>query len=157
MSGEVRTQGTQVYFVDTINSPQALKTILNVFDVGEFGPGADDIETTNFDSTAKEYLVGLPDNGECTLQVNFKPTDAVHQLLNSWAGTSNRVTFMVAFADGTTAPTLSGNTIVAPTGRTSASFSASVKTFRNAVKKNDAVRTTITLRISGGITWTYHA
>ncbi len=157
MSGEVRTQGTEVYFGDTINSPQALKKIINVMDVGEFGPQADDIDVTNFDSTAKEYLVGLPDNGEASLQVNFKPNDAVHQLLNSWAGTSNRVTFIVCFADGTTAPTFVANAVVAPTNRTSAKFTASVKAFRNAIKKNDAVRTTLTLRISGGITWSYHS
>ena len=47
--------------------------------------------------------------------------------------------------------------VVAPTNRTSAKFTASVKTFRNAVKKNDAVRSTVTLRISGGITWSYHS
>lgn len=157
MSGEVRTQGTEVYFGDTINSPQALLKILNVMDVGEFGPQADDIDVTNFDSTAKEYLVGLPDNGEATLQINFKPNDAVHQKLQGWAGTSNRVTFIVCFADGTNAPTFVANAVVAPTSRTSAKFTASVKTFRTAIKKNDAVRATCTLRISGGITWTYHS
>lgn len=101
--------------------------------------------------------MGLPDNGECTLQINFKPNDAVHQQLNGLAGTSNRLTFIVCFADGTTAPTLTGNAITAPSNRTSAKFTASVKSFKQGIKKNDAVRVTCQLRISGAITWAYHS
>lgn len=157
MSGETRTQGTELFFGDTFNSPQAIKKVINVVDVGEFGPQADDIESTNLDSTAKEYFVGLPDNGEATIQLNMKFTDPVLQLLEGRAGTETQFTFCVAYADGTNAPTLTGNTLTPPTQRSSDKFLASVKSFRKGVKKNDLVRVTMALRISGGITHTYHA
>jgi hypothetical protein len=157
MSGEVRTQGTEVFLIDTVNSPQSVKKIVNVMDVGEFGPQAGDIDVTNFDSTAKEYLTGLPDNGEATLQLNYKPNDSVHQFLQSQAGNGVRFQFAICLADGTSPPTLTGNTPTLPNNRTSALFTASVKQFRTGIKKDDAVRSPLSLRISGGITWKYHS
>lgn len=155
MSGEIRTQKTQVYLLNTVDTTGDVEEIKNVTDVGEFGPQADDIEATNLMSDAKEYFVGLPDNGQADLQINFDPTDPVHQLLNDIAGTANRLQFMVAFSDGTGAPTDVGGVLTAPVNRTTAKFTASVKSFRGAVKANDLVRDTCSLRISGAITWTY--
>lgn len=157
MSGEVRTQGTQIWVLDTYNSPQAIREILKVMDIGNFGPKAPDIDITNFSSTAKEYLVGLADNGEVALQLNFKPTDTVHQFLNGRAGTATTLQFCIGLADGTTSPTQAANVFVAPTSRTSFIFTASVKSFEPGIKKDDAVRVNCSLRITGAITSTYHA
>lgn len=158
MSGEIRTQKTQVYLYDTVSTTGDIEEIKNVTDVGEFGPMADDIDATNLMSDAKEYFVGLPDNGQADLQLNFDPQDPVHQLLNDIAGTDNRLQFMVAFSDGTAGPTAPGGVLTAPVGtRTCAKFTASVKSFRGSVKANDLVRDTCSLRISGAITWSYKA
>lgn len=152
MSGELRTQKTEVYILDT-----TIKKILNVADVGEFGSQADDIDVTNLDSTAKEFLTGLADNGELTLQINVNPADPVHQMLSESAGTGVRFPFCVALSDGTTPPTGTAGVITPPadTDRTSFVFSASVKSFRFGIKQNDAVRAPCVLRISGGITKTW--
>lgn len=155
MSGELRTQGTQVWVLDDTATVISVLEIPNVSDVGEFGPQADDIDVTNLMSTAKEYLVGLPDNGEATLQINFNPQDPVHQFLNDLAGTQTRLQFMVGLSDGTAAPTNVGGTLTTPTARTTAKFEASVKSFRGSIKANDADRATCSLRISGAITWHY--
>ena len=153
MSGEVRTQGTEVFILDT-----TIKKIPNVVDIGEFGPQADDIDVTNFDSVAKEYLTGLPDNGELTLQINLDTTNAVHQLLSAQAGTGTRFQFAVCLSEGTADPTVTGGNIVPPDAdeRTSYVFLASVKSFRRAIKTNDANRVNCVLRISGGITTTWY-
>lgn len=155
MSGELRTQGTQVWVLDDQSTVVAVLEIPNITDVGEFGAQADDIDVTNLMDTAKQYLVGLPDNGEATLQVNFNPQDTTHQFLNDLAGTQARLQFMVGLSDGVAAPTNVGGVLTTPSARTTAKFTASVKTFRTAIKANDADRTTITLRISGAITWHY--
>jgi hypothetical protein len=155
MSGEIRTQKTQVYICDTATT---CTPIPNIADLGEFGEQSDDIETTNLDSLAKEYLTGLPDNGELTLQINLNPQNLMHQLLAANAGSGVRFGFCVALSDGTTAPTASGSVITPPlaSARTSFVFTASVKSFRQAYKKNDAARVNVTLRISGAITKTWH-
>lgn len=150
MGNEVRTQGTEVFILDT-----TIKKILNVSDMGEFGPQADDIEVTNFDSVAKEFLTGLPDNGEVTLQINLDPEDAVHQLLSGEAGSGNRFQFAVCLSEAATDPTVTGGNIVPAAGRTNYVFLASVKSWRRGIKQNDAVRINCVLRISGGITETF--
>ena len=154
MSGEIRTQGTQVYIHDTTGTP-SVKAIPNVVDIGEFGPQADDIDITNFDSAAKEFLTGLADNGELTLQLNLDPSNAAHRLLDAKAGNGERFKFAVCLSDGTAAPTLASTVFTAPTGRTSYIFEASVKAFRRAIKTNDANRVNCVLRISGAIATTW--
>ncbi|MDC8013970.1 phage tail tube protein [Tahibacter soli] len=158
MSGEIRTQGTQVYIYDKTATPSAdVKQIPNVVDIGEFGPQADDIDVTNFDSAAKEYLTGLADNGELTLQLNLDPASPAHRLLDANAGKGERFKFAVCLSDGTAAPTLVSTVFTAPTGRTSYLFEASVKAFRRAIKTNDANRVNCVLRISGAIATTWKA
>ena len=153
MTGEVRTQGTEIFVLDSAGSPTQVLKIGNVSDIGDFGPQADDIETTNLDSTAKEYLTGLPDNGEATLQINQNFQNASHALLESNAGNGERFIFMVCFADGSNDPTMTagGADITPPAGRSWRKFTASVKSYRMKVAKNDAVRITCALRISGSI------
>lgn len=154
MSGEVRTQLTEVFILDTSTT---IKKILNVADVGEFGPQADDIEVTNLESTAKEFLTGLGDNGEVTLQLNLIPTDLMHQLLAAQAGSGTRYQFAVCLSEGATDPTVLAGAIVPPAAsvRTTFIFTASVKAFRHGIKANDAVRTHCVLRISGAIATTW--
>lgn len=152
MSGEVRSQLTQLYAC--LAGGTTVATIGNVADLGEFGGQADDIDVTNLDSLAKEYLVGLVDNGELTLQINLNPQDANHQDLFAKQGNGVRYPFLVGLSDGTTAPTAVGGALVAPlaSARTSFKFMASIKSFRFGAKTNDAIRVTCTLRISGAIT-----
>lgn len=152
MSGELRTQKTHVHMLDT-----TIKKIENVADIGEFGEQADDIDVTNLDSDAKEFLTGLPDNGELTLQLNLKATDPVHQKLSDEAGSGNRFPFCVGLSDGTAPPTVAAGALVPPAAadRTSFTFLASVKSFRTGIKTNDAIRVNCTLRISGKITKTW--
>lgn len=153
MAGEVRTQGMELYILDT-----TIKKIINVDDIGEFGPQADDIETTNYDSVGKEFITGLADNGEATIRINVIPDDPVHQLLFAEAGTGRRFQFAVCGSEGATDPTVSGGAIVPPLAsvRTTDIFTASIKTAKRTRTKNEIVRGNITLRLSGGIATTWY-
>jgi hypothetical protein len=153
MSGEARTQKTEIGYLDT-----TFKKIPNVADGGEVGPQADDIDSTNFDSDAMEFLTGLANNGEMTLQINLDPQDAVHQQLADEAGSGNRFPFWVGLSDGTALPTVVSGALVPPlaSARTSYTFLASIKSFREAFKKNDIVRVNVTIKLSGGITRIWH-
>lgn len=155
---EVRTQGTEVFMLDSAASPPALVKIGNVASVGDFGPQADDIDVTNLDSTAKEYLVGLPDNGEATLAINMDPQSEAHRLLFGLAGTDQRRYFCVAYSEGATDPTIAAGEIVPPpaANRSSSIFFAAVKSARRSVPTNDVVRVTVALRISGAIEETFY-
>lgn len=154
MSGEIRTQGSEIWMLDATQSPGALVKIGNVVEYGDFGPQADDIDTTNLESTAKEKMSGLPDNGDATLNINFADIES-HRLLLDVCGTGERFYFLIGYSDGTADPTTDGDTITAPASRTCDLFYASVKSFRKSVKTNDAIRATVALAISGSITTTW--
>jgi len=153
MTGEVRSQHCELWYADT-----TLKKIGNISDIGEFGAMSDDIDVTNLDDLAKQFLTGLGDNGEITLQINLNPTDTVHQDLFAKQGNGNRYSFCLGLSDGTTPPTAPAGVMTPPAAaaRTSYVFLASIKSFKQAIKTNDAVRVTVTLRISGAITATWH-
>ena len=59
---ELRTQGTELYMLDPDASAgnEVLK-IGNITGYGDFGKQANDITTTNLDSTAVEKISGLPE------------------------------------------------------------------------------------------------
>lgn len=154
MSGEILTQGTEVWVLDTTQSPPALLKLANATGFPEYGPESSDIDATNLDSTAMEWLTGLPDNGEVTPTMNLAD-NASHRWLFANQGTGQRYSFFIGFSDGTSDPTTDGTTITPPTGRTCDIFQASVKTFRNSVEGNDIVRATCSLRISGAISRTW--
>lgn len=154
MSGEIRTQGSEIWMLDSTQSPAALVKIGNTSEYGDFGPQSDDIDTTNLESVAKEKIAGLPDNGDATLNINFADI-ASHRLLNDQVGSGERFQFLIGYSDGTADPTTDGSTITAPSGRTSDSFLASVKSFRKSVKTNDVIRAVVALSISGAITTTW--
>jgi hypothetical protein len=155
MSNEIKTQGTEIWVLDTTQSPGVLLKLANITNFGDFGPQSDDIDSTNFDSTAKEKLSGLPDNGDATLQLNVADLES-HRWLWDNNGNSERFYFCVGYADATTDPTApGGSAIVAPTARTADIFYASVKSFRQTVGMNDILRATAALSISGAITRTW--
>jgi len=154
MSGEIRTQGSEIWMLHTTQSPSALVKLGNVSEYGDFGPQAGDIITTNLESTAVEKVSGLPDNGDATLTINFADSES-HRLLLANTGTGERFVFLIGYSDGTSDPTAADPTITPPTSRTSDRFLASIKSFRKQVKLNDVIRATVALAISGGITTTW--
>ena len=53
MAGELRTQGTELWYV---SAPTAVTKIGNITNYGDFGKTAGDIDVTNLDSTAYERI-----------------------------------------------------------------------------------------------------
>lgn len=151
MSGEILTQGTEIWVLDTTQSPPALLKLTNATGFPEYGPESSDIDATNLDSTAMEWLTGIPDNGEIAPTMNLADVQS-HRFLWANQGTGTRFWFLIGFSDGTVDPTTDGSTITPPAGRTCDLFQASVKTFRNSVESNDILRASCVLRISGAIT-----
>jgi hypothetical protein len=100
------------------------------------GGEAPEIEVTPIDNTsAREYLVDLPNPGEFTLRMNFVPGNTVQTyLLNAWKnGTLEE--FQAVYANGLIS-----------------SFSAFVKNFERSFEQGREVGADVTLKISGAIT-----
>jgi hypothetical protein len=96
-----------------------------------------EIETTHLQSVAKEYLLGLQDPGEFSIDVNFDFNDPGQELLwDELAGVTPLTVKLTFF----------------PSTEGSFSFQALVMNFETTGRADDKMTATITLRVTGGIT-----
>ena len=74
-----------------------VKDIQGLSNIG--GGSATDIETTNMDSTAKEYLTGLKDNGEMSVDYNWVGADAGQILCETGLRNSTTLNWKLTLSD----------------------------------------------------------
>lgn len=141
MSGELKTQGTKLYRGTSTGSPEVFAEVINITDFSGPSPSRPEIDTTNLSSTAKEYLLGLKDHGTIQFSGNLAPGNTVHQ------------TIMEDDLDANTAR----NWKVTFAGGESAVFAAFVQGFPLQGSKDGIVTYSLTLRITGEITWDWTA
>ena len=99
MPSAIESQGIVLSY--SIGSPTEFAPIGNV--TGFTGPGgaAAVIDISNLDSTAKEKLMGLPDEGQLTLDINYDPDNASHIALRGARRARTRCEFSIALTDAT--------------------------------------------------------
>ncbi len=97
---------------------------------------ASEIERTNFDSTAKEFILGLFDPGAFAIEVDQDHSDAGQLALMTALITGVAKSFKLLLPNGNTA-----------------TFSAYVKKFNSQGAVDQAIRRSAELRICGSITW----
>lgn len=136
MSGEVKTQGTKLQLAGTA-SPVTYTDTANVVSISGLGGQKGDIEVTNFDSLAKEFLTGLEDPGQVQIEINLDPTNASQTTLWTLKESGAKRTWRIQLPG--TSPF---NTYT---------FSATVQQFQINFQTDDVVRATVTLRVSGQI------
>ena len=103
---------------------------------GTTSGSASEIERTNFDSTAKEFIMGLVDPGQLMLEVDQDKSDADQLPLMTALVTAVAKNFKLLLPNGNTA-----------------TFTAYVKKFNIQGAVDQAIRRSAELRISGSITW----
>lgn len=131
------TQGVQLKRGNG-GSPETFTLIGEIYTFDGPGGQAADIDVTSFDSTSKEFLVGLQDEGEVTFEMNFVKTDAQQAGLISDRTAQTLRNFQLRLMD---------------TAHTTLSFAARVKGFALKGQKEDAVRASVTLRLSGAVSY----
>lgn len=136
MSSAVQTQGT-VFKVGDGGSPEIFNAVAEVVDFDGPGGTAAEIDVTNLGSTAKEYILGLKDEGDFSLTVNFIPGDAQQTRLFTLRDTRASANFKLVLYDGAS---------------TTFSFAGYVKQFSITGKADDKVVGKIALRITGAVT-----
>ena len=101
----------------------------------------EEIDVTSHDSTAKEYLMGLKDYGDCTFPINWIPGNAIHKALWDAAEDDEPTNFQIK--DDPTTPTMT------------LAFAALVKTQPTMDFPIDAAVTAeVTLRVTGDVLMT---
>lgn len=156
----VKTQGTKLYFVDTLTSsnPSVIELACPTGITG-LGGAADQIETTCLGATVdKTYTRGLGNPGQVSVPFNLIPSAASHQLLFELKEAGTTVNWLACLSDGVAAPTTldSNDRIVPPNDRTSFGFDAYIADINIDVATNEIVRGTLTLQRSGSVTATWN-
>lgn len=136
MSGEVKTQGTKLQLAGTA-SPITYTNTANVTSISGLGGQKGDIDITNFDSTAKEFLTGLEDPGQVQVEINYSPSDTTQDTLWDLKESGALRTWRIR---------LSGTSPF-----NYFQFTATVQQFQVNFQTDDVVRATVTLRVSGSI------
>jgi hypothetical protein len=151
----IRTQGSELFFVDTLSSSVAavMKMACPTGIQGLGGP-ADQIPTTCLDELEDHtYERGLGNPGQVTVPFILKPWEASQQTLWDLKAAGDTVGWMIGLSDGTTDPTLdSEDALVAPAGRTSFAFQAYIADLNIDIATNEVVRGTMLLQRSGAVT-----
>lgn len=139
MSEYLESQGVQIKIGDGA-SPEVFTKIAQVTDFSGPGGNAKIIDVTNLDSTAIEKLMGLMDEGQVKLGIILSPADTNGQMAARAArSTRAKKNFEIVLTDDSPATTLS--------------FEAFVPGFEIAGAVDDAIKGTITLEVTGPVTW----
>lgn len=119
-------------------SPEVFTTIGEAKSIQGPGGSATEIDITNLSSTAKEIQPGLKDEGQITLELNLDTSDAQQTGLRTDRDNQTLRNFTLTLTD-------SPATVL--------SFSAYVLGFSIAAAVDDIISASVTLRVSGAVTW----
>lgn len=136
------TKGIQLQRGDG-GGTEVFTTIGEVTNIKGPGEKTSPLDATSFDSTAMEFISGLPDNGELTFDVNFVGSDAQQQGLRTDMRNGTLRNFKLKLNDHATTPT----TI------TFAAIVTSAPEISGSV--NQVLKGSCSLKISGQATWSY--
>lgn len=153
--GVVKTQGTEVFFLDTVsNSDASLVKLSCPTGVTGLGGASDQIEDTCLDNvTDKTYQRGLGNPGQVTIPFNLVPRDTSHQLLFTLKDDGSVLDWIVCLSESTTDPTTGPGGIVAPVDRSSIKFQGYIADVNIDVATNEIVRGTLIVQRSGVVTF----
>jgi hypothetical protein len=135
-SNALDSQG-MVIQVGTSASPIVWSTIPEVSEMSGPGGQAAEIDVTDLSSTAKEFRMGLQDEGQISLTMNWIPANTVHATLRTARSNQTLTNFQIIFTDSP---------------QTKWRFQGFVLGLEISNSVDDVTKATVTLRVSGSIT-----
>lgn len=133
----IESQGVKLY-IGQETSPTSFLAIGNITDFSGPGGQASVIDVSNLDSVAREKLMGLPDEGQITFNLNLDPDDARHIQLRNARAARTRCEFKIQLTDTTPAIGV---------------FFAYVLGFVLSGGVDQPVKAAVTLEIDGAVAW----
>jgi len=135
MTTTVESQGTVLKIETAVSGVYAVIGEVQSFS----GPGgsAKVIDITSLASTRKEKRMGLPDEGQFSLSLNFNPSDAGQALLFAARNARTRKNFRVEYTNGTVD-----------------TFAGYVLEFSTSGDRDDVLKAKATVEIDGAVTRT---
>ncbi len=146
----VKTQGTQLYFIDPDGSEGAeIVAVGCVTTISGLTAARDQIETTCLDSAARTYEAGMATPGAATFGINFDPSDESHIRLHELYRAGTKIDWALGWSDGTDAPTVdSSDDFDLATTRTWITFNGYVSDLPFDFALNAVVASTVSVQVS---------
>lgn len=135
VSTAVKSQGA-LLGKDAGTSPIAYTTVANINTISLSGVQAGEIDVTDLSSTAKEFLQGLEDPGTVEINGFYDYTNTEQAAMRDAVGGSSSSLYQITLSDTHTIQ-----------------FSALVQSFAMEVAVDGAVEMSMSLKITGAITW----
>lgn len=132
---QIDTTGKTITAGTATATPVTFTPVANIKDFSGFDGGASEIDVTNLASTAKEFRLGLVDNGQFTMNVDYADTDAGQQACQAKHKSGASANFQIVFPNADTV-----------------TFTGYVKKFSAAAGVDGVVKSSIDVRISGPVT-----
>lgn len=147
------TKGTEIFILDPRTPPfgQAITKLYCPKTITGLGLSTPQIDVTCLDSTANEFVPGMPSPSAVTITVDFDPDAPSHMLIEDLNESQTTATFAIGWSDGTAAPTDvdSQGDFVLPTSRTWIVFKGYVADLPMDFALNSTVQSSFTVQQSG--------
>lgn len=153
-TGTLKTQGSELFLIDTLtSSAAALVKLACPTGIQGLGGAADQLDDSCLDNTTdRTFKRGLGNPGQVTVPFNFIPSNVSHQLLFDLKDDGSVIDWLICFSDGTTDPTLnSSEAFDPPANRTSIYFQGYVADVTIDIATNEIVRGTLLIQRSGPV------
>lgn len=131
------SQGVQLKIGDAA-SPEVFTAIPEIVTFNGPGGAGQVIDVTDLDSAAMEKIMGLPDEGQLSFDINYLPDNTYHTLLRTNRGAQTLTNFKLVFTDGSPVTTWS--------------FAGYITGFTVTGGVNATIRAAVTIEITGAIT-----
>lgn len=137
MSDAIEAQGIVISRGTGSGSPETFEAIPEIKSFSGPGGSASVIDVTSIASTGKEKKMGLQDEGQLTLTINYVPDNTVHAALRDDRDNRTERNFRIVFTDD---------------GGTQWDFAGYVTGFSVSGGVDAVVEAQVTIEISGSIT-----
>ena len=96
--------GVDIYWGTTASSPEAMSAVPEVKSFSGLGKVNPLVDVTSFDSAAREYIAGLADGQEITMECNYVPGSAVQSGMITAVNSGLNKNLRLVIADNTHSP-----------------------------------------------------
>jgi hypothetical protein len=135
MSDAMTSNGT-TFGVGAGTSPETYTNLGEVRSINGPSGSASVLDATNLSSTAKEKLMGLPDEGQITIEGNFDYDDSMQAAMIAARAAQTSKNFKITYTDATYV-----------------TFAGYVTGWSTSVSIDSVVSYTATIEIDGALTW----
>lgn len=133
----IKAQGTTLAYSDG-GSPSAFTLVGGIRGVSDIGGGTAPVnDASTLDSTFKEKMLGLNDEGQMNVSFNGKPSNAVQVALRAARRAQSRLEWRVVFSDAAVAV-----------------FFGYIMNFSVSAERGGIVNGAMTIEIDGEVAWT---